>query len=286
VVGGTSQISTVQDSGAISAATAGVFATTATIPGACGYAWFWSTTSGAVNATLGKVTTTNSCLIATIAGAGTQAANNAAFGADHSRNTLTFDGLLSIANGAGMQDSASSSGAYLKTMDTATASANVNLTSDGAGGVVEIEEMLADRYDNYKLSFDTLWVHRQEAAAITKIVVANGAAPLVRLQAGDGRFDMVAGGMYVKEYYNKYTNTNIAVKIHPYLPAGTLIASTDTLPYPMNEVPRVWQMRMRQDYYNIKWPVTTRSRFYGTYADGFLQHYFPPALGVIQNIGA
>ena len=38
------------------------------------------------------------------------------------------------------------------------------------------------------------------------------------------------------------------------------------------------QIRTRQDYYQIEWPLRTRKYEYGVYADEVLQHYFPPSM--------
>jgi hypothetical protein len=46
----------------------------------------------------------------------------------------------------------------------------------------------------------------------------------------------------------------------------------------------VLQVRARQDYYQIEWPLRARRYESGVYADEVLQCYFPPAFAVIQNI--
>ena len=126
------------------------------------------------------------------------------------------------------------------------------------------------------------------AQSITRLVVGNNGSPLIRF-TGDLKGDItqalgIAGGTFVKSYFNKFTGEMIEIHVHPYMPAGMLLATADQLPYPVNEVGRVFQMRLRRDYYSIDWPQTNRAYPYGTYMDGFLQHYFPPAIGLINNI--
>jgi hypothetical protein len=75
------------------------------------------------------------------------------------------------------------------------------------------------------------------------------------------------------------------VKIHPNMPAGTLFAFTEKLPYPLSNVDTVARIVTRQDYYQIEWPLVSRKYQYGVYADEVLQHYFPPSMGIITNIG-
>ncbi len=257
-----------------------VSAVVATKPGAVAYAWYWGATAGAAQK-LGAITTRNSVVITTAAGAGTQTAALATLGTDWSADPLTFDGFLSLANGVGQVVGATSSGAYLNAL-----SAGSTLTSDGAGGVVEIEAMLQDRWDNYRLGMDTLWVNSAEAKTITNIVVANGGAPLLRLTESATANGVIAGGLFVQTYNNKFTGQPMKIRIHPYMPAGTMLATASTLPYPVNGVNNVSQMRLRRDYYEIDWVQTSRSYPFGLYMDGFLQSYFCAAYGVISNITA
>ncbi len=257
-----------------------VSAVVATKQGAWGYAWYWGATAGAAQK-LGAITTRNSVVITTAAGTGTQAANLATLGTDWSADPLTFDGYLSLAAGVGQVVGATSSGAYLNALASGS-----TLTSDGAGGVVEIENMLQDRWDNYRLGMDTLWVNSAEAKTITDIIVANGGAPLLRLQMAAKSDGTVAGGLFANTYNNKYTGQPMQIRVHPYMPAGTILAEAHTLPYPVNGVNQVTQMRLRRDYYEIDWVQTSRSYPYGLYMDGVLQNYFGAAYAVISNITA
>ena len=98
---------------------------------------------------------------------------------------------------------------------------------------------------------------------------------------------MVAGGVMVKDYLNRFSMAGgqvIPIKIHPNMPAGTILFETESLPYPLSNVGNVTQIRCRQDYYQIEWPLRSRKYEYGVYADEVLQNYFPPSLGVINNI--
>ena len=63
-----------------------------------------------------------------------------------------------------------------------------------------------------------------------------------------------------------------------------MLFTTTEIPYPMNGVGNVMQVKCRRDYYQLEWPVTKRQYEYGVYADEVLQHYAPFSLGVISNI--
>ena len=97
------------------------------------------------------------------------------------------------------------------------------------------------------------------------------------------------GGSMAISYLNPFTMSQTAeeipVNLHPNMPPGTMVFLTDVLPYPLSNVTNVYQMLLRQDYFAITWPMVKRRREYGVYFDGVLQHYFPPSMGVLQDIG-
>lgn len=262
-------------------ATTTISASVTAVAGAVAYAWYWGANSG--NLTLGAITTINSVLITAAAtGNASQSGGNfqALSNADKSTDSLVFDGLLTFA-------SQSSLGSYQKVMATGTAGTGTPLTGDGYGGCVEIDNALKSFWDNYKLSPDTLWVSSQEMKQIAQIV-ANGTttgAQRIMFSADPG--NVVGGAVIVKSYLNKYGmngNQELKIRLHPNMPPGTMLFTTNRLPYPLSNVSNVMQMRMRREYYQIEWPLRTRKYEYGVYADGVLQHYFPPSLGVITNI--
>lgn len=253
----------------------GIQATVAAVRGAVGYAWYWSAAGGASGTELlGAITTVNKVSILAAA-AGTQHASDMP-GTDNSTNNLVFDGLLTQAMKAG-------SNAYYHSNDGHA------LTSDGNAGIVEIDAALKYHWDFYRLSPDSIWVNSQEALAISQLLASgSGSTSNFRINV-DVRDGMIAGGIMVKEYLNRFSMAGgqvIPIRIHPNLPAGTILMTTGKLPYPLANVPNVIQVKCRQDYYQIEWPLRSRKYEYGVYADEVLQHYFPPSMAVITNIGA
>ena len=139
-------------------------------------------------------------------------------------------------------------------------------------------------YNKFRLSPTVVYVSSQELVNITKKIVANGGAPLLRLTTGAENPGTISAGLVVGEYLNKVTGTKVALRVHPNMPAGTILFYTEKLPYPLSNVSNVTQMLMRQDYYQLEWPLVSRKYEYGVYADGVLQCYAPFSLGVINNI--
>ena len=252
-----------------------VSCTVTAVNGAVAYAWFWG---AAGSEKLGAITTINSYVITTLLATGTQTAASLST-ADNSQNSLVFDGLLTQAFKSG-------SHAYIATLATGVAGTGTPLTSDSAGGINEIDAALKSMWDNYRISPDTMWVNSQEALNISKKILAGSSTAAQRFVFNSER-DSLGGGIMVRTYLNRFSmqgGSVIDIKVHPNVPAGTILMTTRTLPYPLSNVGNVFQVRTRQDYYQIEWPLRSRKYEYGVYADQVLQHYFPPSMAVITNI--
>jgi hypothetical protein len=258
-----------------------LFASVAPVTGAVAYAWFVATTSG--SETLQALTTINSVAISAPLVSGTQAAS--AITADNSYNSsYAYNGLLTTALGSGT--------AYVNALATGTAGTGTFLTASGRGSVNEIDQMFQTMWNNYELSPTVLYVNAQELKNITtRVLTGASAAPLLRVnENADGTgYELTASGT-VNFYYNPFAvngGLRIPVKIHPRVPPGTIIGWTENLPiqYQSNEVPNVAEVKTRVDYYQIDWPIVTRQRQVGVYAESVLAVYAPFAMGVITNIG-
>lgn len=271
---------------------------TATVPvvnGAVAYAWFWGATPGAAQL-LGAITTINSVLITTPAGLGTQQADDANLATDNSRNALVYDGILYLAMGAGQENPAAAlSGSIIKDLGTGVAGTGTPLTGDGAGGINEIDDMLRDFWNQFELSPSHLIVNSEQLLDITKLTISGGAAPLFRFvldghSGGSPTVDgvTVTAGTVVGHYLNKYTMAGgnmLKVVLHPNMPPGTILFYSDRITYPLSNVSNILQLKLRREYYQIDWPLRNRTWEKGTYVDAVLQMYFPPAFGLMRNVG-
>jgi hypothetical protein len=231
--------------------------------------------------TLQAIATINSATFAAALATGNQAAS--AITADNSSNSLGFDGLLTTALKSG-------SNAYVKALATGAAGAGTALTASGRGSVVEIDTMLQSMWDAYQVSPTVLFVNSQELANITTKVISSASGPLLqyRQDPEGGGYQLDAGGM-IATYYNPFLldgGMRIPVKIHPFVPPGTILGYAENLPaqYQSSEVPNVAEVKCRQDYYAIDWPPVTRQRQKGVYVEEVLAVYAPFAMGVINNI--
>lgn len=248
------------------------------IQGAVAYAWYVGT---AGNEKLEAITYINSATFsAPLAGTG-QAAT--AVTADSSKNATTaFDGLLTTALKAG-------SGAYVKMLATGTAGTGTALTASGRGSCTEVDDMMQKMWDTYQVSPSVLYVNSQELRNLTSKCLSSASGPLLQIfKSPDEAYGLTAGGT-ISFYYNPFRlggGQRIPVKIHPGVPPGTIIGWSEDLPiqYQSNEVPNVAEVKTRTDYYQIDWPLRTRQREVGVYAEEVLAVYAPFAMSVISNI--
>jgi len=260
-----------------------LFATVPLVNGAVAYAWF---VGPAGSETLQAITTINSASFSAPLASGQQAATVIA--ADNSRNpTLAFDGLLTV--GFNPVNSA-----YVQALASGPAGTGTFMTPSGRGSVVEIDNMLVQMWNTYRLSPTVIYVNAQEQKNITNKCLTNASGPLIRYNVaadGDngGPYGVSASGV-VRWYYNPFSvdaGFDIPVKVHPDLPPGTILAFCERLPvwYQSNETPNVAEVMTRRDYYRVDWPLRTRRREFGVYTEEVLAVYAPFGVGILTNIG-
>lgn len=257
-----------------------LYASTPAINGAVGYAWFVGT---AGNEKLEAITTINSVSFSAALAGTHQAAT--AITADNSKNAnYAFDGLFTAAF---------SGGGYVKALATGTAGTGTTLTASGRGSVDEIDAMLQGMWDAYQVSPTVLYVNSQQLKDISKKVLTGASsAPLLRYNndASGEPYSLEAGGT-ISSYFNPFSydgGSKIPVKIHPFVPAGTIIGWSANLPeqYQSNNVPNVAEVKVRRDYYQIDWPLRSRQYEMGVYSEEVLAVYAPFAMGIISNVAA
>lgn len=276
---GSSNKSTATATSALTGSANVISASTPVVPGAVAYAWYVGT---ATNETLQAITTINSIKLTALT---TTNQNATAITADHSRNaTKAFDGLLYAAWVSG-------SGAYVFNMATGTAGTGTGLTANGMGGIDEIDAMLVQMYDDNQVSPDVIFVSTQERKNIsTKMGLSSGGTyPLTGQNYGPNQRPEFIGNAVATGYLNHYTTSDnqvIPIKLHPYLPKGTMVAWANNLPaqFQTTNTPSVAEVDARADYYQIDYPLTSRVHQMGVYSEEVLKIYAPFAIGVITNI--
>jgi hypothetical protein len=286
--GGAANQSANQTATVSSGSTGSLAASVAAVKGAYGYAWFWGTAGsevlGAITPSLPAAQTNCSSsavnsIVITGAASGTQTA--ASLGAaDNSTNNLVFDGLLTVPLLSGANG-------YYAAQATGTAGTGTPLTADGEGGIVEIDAALRHFWDSWRLSPSEIWVSSQEALNIGKKISQGPGSGATNLRFVRDAKDGLVGAVLARVYLNRFSmagGAEIPIRLHPNLPAGTIVFNTKVLPYSLSNVPNVNQIRTRRDYFMIDWPWRSRRYEYGVYADEVMQCYAPFAIGQITNI--
>jgi hypothetical protein len=251
------------------AATGSIVAAVEPVRGAWGYAWY---AGPAGQERLCAVTSVAKATIDAVPTAGQLAVSLPA--QDCSTSHLDYDGLFAQAARPG-------SNAYWRALPN-----GATLTSDGAGGIAEFEDAFLAFYNTYRLSPTLILVSAQECVNVTRKIVANSGAPLIRFTMdaktiADGK---ISAGVSIGGYLNKVMGAEVPIVVHPNLAPGTVFFVTETLPYPLPGTANVFQKRLRSDYYQIEWPLKSRKYEYGVYCDGVLQHFAPFSMGAITNI--
>lgn len=260
----------------------------AAIKGAVAYAWYVGT---AGNEKLEAITTINSAAFsAPLAGTGQALSAIGDAATDRSYNDGSSNGSQAAAFNGLLYAAWKSTLSYYKALATGTAGTGTPLTASGRGTVTEIDTALKWFWDNYRISPDEIYVSAQELTSIYKLCFVNGSNPFIRFNISPGQsISEFTAGAIIGTYVNPYSldgGQSIPIRLHPNLASGTIFFWCQNLPahYQSANVPQVAQVQCRRDYYQIPWPIVTRTNETGVYAEEVLKVYAPFALGTITNI--
>lgn len=215
---------------------------------------------------LATVTANEYTILANAAGG-----NNLMNAADLTADALSFDGVIPQIEGSGL-------GAYWSDMAAST------LTGDNAGGITQIDAMLQSLWDNSRIGPTLIAVNSQQAKDLLRKIAANGSTTTFRVNLDIGADGSVRGGMRLGSYLNAYTNQDIPIDIHPFLPPGKIVALSERLPFPMNNVPNPFEVDVNREYTQYDWARVQRKFEFGVYGTECLKVYFPAGCGVLTGI--
>lgn len=265
---------------------------------AVAYAWFVGTVG---TETYAITTQSNEVILTQLPAPNQQPIANLKVGgvyADNSTNSLLPDGILSQifggvfggAPGTAMATnptlpngvSISPGGSLVYFMPTG----NVGLTIAGTN-IAEFDALLQAAYEQYKIGYTKIYMSAVDIANFSGTMLSQGGASLFKIQFdADDTSGRIVAGRRVTSYLNKFFGNTLDIEVHPYLPPGTIMFWSDSSPYELSGVANLLEAHVRQDYYQIQWPLTTRRYEYGVYVDEVFACYFTPAFGVITNLNS
>ena len=133
---------------------------------------------------------------------------------------------------------------------------------------------------------DDVWMNAHEVRTISKLLVGSG-SPYYLTYDDAGQRDVV-GNARVSRILNPVTSKVMPVNVHAYIPQGSILVTSTTLPawYVGNNVPSVWGMELTQDYIEIDYEPTRSAPTWQSEIRcyGGLSCYVPSVNGLVYGI--
>jgi hypothetical protein len=278
-------------------------ATVPAVRGAVAYDWYYSTdgstyyyaTTTSVNTvSIPTVISANQALPSALVMPGLwSVAPTAVPTADTSFSTDQYNGLITSlaadysSTGAlvtyGSGDLAS--GASIISLDGAT-------LTGSAQGIPELDQLNAAIFATAQCSPTAYLVAPQQANDMaSKILGTNQATTF--LARSDDRTGLI-GGASIGRYINRTTGDVIAVQTDPWMPPGTIVALTETVPYPTSGFSSTYEMRLLREVAETAYGTNTSPSAAGygpryvwdCSSVGAFVNRAPVASGMLTNVAA
>jgi hypothetical protein len=208
-----------------------------------------------------------------------------------SHNTFTITGALPV-SGATVPASDTGSGGPLQydgILATLWASGGYTrvLNAPLSPTLAELDTMLMSLWTNVKADPEEIWVEGRDRVQISQNIINNSnsaTGQAYRILLTPDEQGAVLGGAMVSSILNKVTGREVKLTVHPYLPQGTLMALSYTLPFAWSEVPNVIEVVNVQDYVYVDWPQIEMNKDASVILYGTLVFYAPAYCGLIAGI--
>lgn len=232
--------------------------------GALGYNLYIGTAGGAV--TTAKLQTSFVGDSVTVTALTTTGAVNPG-AVDSSVQARGYDGFLTV------QADPARSG-YVKDL-------NATLTNTTPGA--EFQDAFLSLYQSVKADPDNIWVDGGTARNLGNLLQTAQGSSSYRLQLnGDGHGHFL--GSSVTGIENQVTRKMVPFNVHPWMPVGTALIRSETLPIPDSHVGATASIVSVQEYMSVDWPVVQFTYDASTYWYGTMVHYAPKWSGLITGI--
>jgi hypothetical protein len=203
--------------------------------------------------------------------AGTGATQAAVAAADTTNGAVpnAWDGIITQLTAAAIPTN-------VRTLGTGTAGTGT------AFSLTDIDDMLQNSWDNYRVDPDAIYMNSQESRRLTNLVLAAGGAPTLYVNSGAAKAE-ITGGYRVTAYVNKVTGKQIPIIVHPYLEQGTMLGLTFSMPFPASDIDNPIEIETRQEYMQLDYPVTSPKWEFEVLVDEVVKLFFPGSCFVIRN---
>lgn len=278
-----------------------VTASIAAVKGAVAYDWFTST-----NGTTWYYRSTTTIASTTIT------SHVAANGVPNSFANADISSWAPTFNGAADNGSANSSetngliatitGDYtgagvFTTAGTGAANGAVWVDGGGAaltlsgGSVLQITNLFAALWNSIKCSPTAIMVNAVQAQEIANLVLGSNGATTFLTTDEANRISTTAGGRVGSIINTPAGGISVPIEVHTSLPAGTIIARTDRVPFPQANISTTLQVRTLRDYSQFDYATSRTTAQGGGPRKEFeirsvqtLINSAPVAFGILTNI--
>lgn len=197
-------------------------------------------------------------------------------GADGSASANAYDGLLTVL--------AAGQGGYLNRLNAALAAGTPGAEFQAmfqalyAGSGASPQARLADP--------EQILLTAAIRNELSGLIATQGGGSGYRLQISQNEVGGVTIGSVVTAIQNQTTGRMVDLTVHPYMPVGSAIAWSKSLPIPDSGVSETVQFAAVDgaDTLMLEWPVIQMTYDLSTYTLGSLLHYAPAWSGVILGI--
>jgi len=119
------------------------------------------------------------------------------------------------------------------------------------GGIAQLDALNLALFNSSRLSPTAYMISAQEANTISALVLNNpGAVTYLSMNDPTGRGEISAGGSVATYVNRSKPGAKIRLEVHPAVAPGTIIARTDTVPFPGSEIGNVFSVRTQRDLYD------------------------------------
>lgn len=258
-----------------------------------GSTWYYYSTTTVATVTMTSVISANNAVdpIANVdISTGVPTVSTSADNGSASANSI--DGLLATLSG-----DYNTTGQFVT---KGTANANPSQFVDGGAGaltlaggsVAQIEQLFSQIYGAVKASPTALMVNPAQAQEIANLVLGSTSAVTYLQTDAEGRVNTTAGGRVGQIVNTPAGGTLVPLEVHPSVPAGTIIARTDRVPFPQSGISSTLEVRTLRDYSQFDYGINRaqgvsgggpRKEFEIRSVEAFVNRA-PVSMGVIGNI--